>query len=201
MKWIRILVLAAGALLALPLLMGVWLPDVITANEHTLAEERLASGHVFRVVQFWNRVDFYSTELRVTKPDGTTENHTLDGDDSKRWRATLTLDELNHTAEIKWGNGGRIVTSWLIGPSRSPLPRRRWRRTRSVARLPLLGGEGRGEGGFAPRSASLCRCRQVKEARPHPSPLPPGEGIALRSGSPPQASPTRTAPCPLARQP
>jgi hypothetical protein len=112
MKWIRILVLAAGALLALPLLMGVWLPDVITASEHTLAEERLASGHVLRVVQFWNRVDFYSTEVRVTRPDGMTESHTLDGDDSKRWRATLTLDELNHTAEVKWGSGLLRKVTW-----------------------------------------------------------------------------------------
>ena len=46
------------ALMGLPLLIGVWLPDVISAQEHTLAEQRLASGHTFRVVQYWNRVDF-----------------------------------------------------------------------------------------------------------------------------------------------
>lgn len=112
MKWRRISLLAVGTLLALPPLLGVWLPDVITASEHTLAEARLASGHVFRVVQFWNRVDFYSTKLRITAPDGTTVNHTLDGDDRKRWRATLTLDELNHTAAVGWGSGLLRKITW-----------------------------------------------------------------------------------------
>ena len=96
-----------GALWALGLLIGVWLPDVVFAPEHTIAEQRLASGHTFRVVQFWNRVDFYSTELRVTSPDGRTETHTLDGDDSKSWRLPLTVDEQRHTAMVILG-GGRV---------------------------------------------------------------------------------------------
>ena len=99
--------LLLGALVGLPLLIGVWLPDVISAPEHTLAEQRLPSGHSFRVVQYWNRVDFYSTELRVTSPDGSTETHTLDGDDSKRWRLPLVIDEQRHTATVTLG-GGRV---------------------------------------------------------------------------------------------
>jgi len=91
----------------LGLLIGVWLPDVVFAPERTLAEQRLASGHTFRVVQYWNRGDFYSTELRVTKPGGTTETHTLDGDDSKSWRLPLVIDERYHTATVTLG-GGRV---------------------------------------------------------------------------------------------
>jgi hypothetical protein len=49
-------------------------------------------------VQYWNRVDFYSTELRVTSPGGSTETHTLDGDDSKSWRLPLVVDEQRQTA-------------------------------------------------------------------------------------------------------
>ena len=96
-----------GGLLGLPLLVGVWLPDVLTTQEHVLAEQRLASGHLFRVVQYWNRVDFYSTELRVTSPDGRTEIHTLDGDDSKSWRLPLTVDKQHRTATVVLG-GGRV---------------------------------------------------------------------------------------------
>ncbi|MFN0069755.1 MAG: hypothetical protein ACKVYV_19225, partial [Limisphaerales bacterium] len=50
-----------GALFSLPMLLGVWLPDVLTTREHVLAEQRLTGGHSFKVVQYWNRVDFYST--------------------------------------------------------------------------------------------------------------------------------------------
>ena len=99
--------LLCGVLLGLPLLIGVWPPDVIRSSEHILAEQRLGSGHVFRVVQYWNHVDFYSTELRVTSPDGSTETHTLDSDDSKSWRLPLVIDETNHTATVTLG-GGRV---------------------------------------------------------------------------------------------
>jgi len=111
MKQLRVILLIVGllfgALFGLPLLIGVWLPDVISAPERTLAEQRLVSGHAFRVVQYWNHVDFYSTELRVTSPDGSTETHTLDGDDSKSWRLPLVIDEQHHTATVTLG-GGRV---------------------------------------------------------------------------------------------
>ena len=90
-----------------PLLIGVWLPDVFFASKHTLASKKLASGYGFRVVQYWNRVDFYSTELHVTSPDGRTEVHTLDGDDSKSWRLPLVIDEQRRTATVTLG-GGRV---------------------------------------------------------------------------------------------
>jgi hypothetical protein len=101
-----------GALFCLPMLIGVWLPDVLTAREHTLAEQRITSGHSFRVVQYWNRVDFYSTELRVTSPDGSTETHTLDGDDSKSWPLPLSIDEQNRTATVTLGRGRVRKVDW-----------------------------------------------------------------------------------------
>ena len=98
-----------AVLLGVPLLFGVWLPDIIGAPHHTLAERRLDSGRSFRVVQYWNRVDFYSTELHVTSPDGRTEVHTLDGDDNKSWRSRLLVDEQRRTATATLG-GGRVKT-------------------------------------------------------------------------------------------
>ena len=104
---VLIVALAFGALFGLPLLIGVWLPDVITASQHTIAERQLGSGHTFRVVQYWNRSDFYSTELHVTWPDGRKKVYTLDGDDAKSWRLPLTVDEDNQTATVILG-GGRV---------------------------------------------------------------------------------------------
>jgi hypothetical protein len=48
---LRSVSLPVGALPGLPLLLGIWLPDVISAPKHMLAEQRLASGHSFRVIQ------------------------------------------------------------------------------------------------------------------------------------------------------
>jgi len=107
-----IIIALFGVLLCLPLLVGIWLPDVISAPHHTLAEQRLASGHSFRVVQYWNRVDFYSTELHITSPDGRTEVHTLDGDDSKSWRLPLVIDENLRTATVTLGGSRVKKVSW-----------------------------------------------------------------------------------------
>ena len=96
-----------GALLGLPLLIGIWLPDVISAPQHTLAEQRLASGHLFRVIQYWNRGDFYNTELLHTSPDGSVETHVLDGDDDKSWSVPLVIDEKRKTVTVILG-GGRV---------------------------------------------------------------------------------------------
>ena len=98
--------------LLFPLIVGVWLPDVFFANEHTLASTTLSTGHRFRVVQYWNRRDFYSTELRVTSPQGHTEVHTLDGDDSKSWRIPLVIDEQNGIATVTLGLGRVRTVNW-----------------------------------------------------------------------------------------
>src|SRR5262245_2451222 len=87
-----------SALLSLPLLIGVWLPDVIWTSEHTLAEKQLPSGHSFRVVQYWNRSDFYTTLLRHTSPNGEREWFVLDGDDSKSWSVPLVINEESRSA-------------------------------------------------------------------------------------------------------
>ncbi|MCE2694250.1 MAG: hypothetical protein LW645_08290 [Verrucomicrobiaceae bacterium] len=69
MKKLRVILLIAGLLLGalfiLPLLIGVWLPDVISAPEHTLAEQRLASGHSFRVVPALRLTGWTATTARV----------------------------------------------------------------------------------------------------------------------------------------
>src|SRR5205814_9655969 len=65
-----------AAVWALGLLIGVWLPDVVFAPRSTIAYTKLPSGYTFRIVQYWNRVDFYSTELHIISPDGREQEHT-----------------------------------------------------------------------------------------------------------------------------
>lgn len=98
--------------LFLPLLMGVWLPDVFFGGTRTLASASLTNGYTFRVVQYWNHVDFYSTELHVTSPDGRTEVHTLDGDDAKSWRVPLTVDEPSRVASVTLGGDRPRKVNW-----------------------------------------------------------------------------------------
>ncbi len=98
--------LAAGVLMV-PLAVGVWLPDVFIGGQHTLAEQRLASGHSFRVIQYWNHVDFYNTELLHTFPDGKVETNVLDADDDKSWSVPLVIYEPQKTATVTL-SGGRV---------------------------------------------------------------------------------------------
>jgi hypothetical protein len=100
------------AAFAAPLLIGIWLPDVFSEAEHTLAEQRLGSGLTVRVVQYWNHVDFYNTELRVTAPDGKTTLHILDADDNKSWRLPLVVDEQRRSATVILGGNRARVANW-----------------------------------------------------------------------------------------
>ena len=100
------------ALLCLPLLIAVWLPDVIFAPRHILAEKHLASGYSFQVIQYWNRCDFYSTDLLVTSPDGRPEIHMLDGDDGKSWRLPMAVDEERRTFTVNLGFGRVKKVDW-----------------------------------------------------------------------------------------
>lgn len=94
------MILVVGMLIGLPLKIGIWLPDLVSAPLNTLAEEWLTSGHIFRVVQYWNRVDFYSTDLHIVSPDGYKVVHVLDGDDNKSWHLPMTVDGQNHTVTV-----------------------------------------------------------------------------------------------------
>lgn len=94
------LAVSSAALWGLLLWIGVWLPDVFTREERLLATRTLASGRTFQVVQYWNGLDFYTTELRITSPGGQRAFHTLDGDDSKTWSVPLTVDEATHTVTV-----------------------------------------------------------------------------------------------------
>jgi hypothetical protein len=100
------------ALLLLPLLFGIWLPDVIYAGRHTLAEQKLPSGDTFRVIQHWNRSDFYNTELVRTSPSGAVTIFVLDSDDNKIWSVPLVVDAQQHTATVTLSGGRTRSVSW-----------------------------------------------------------------------------------------
>lgn len=115
-KRFSLIALIVGGLIVLltlaPLLVGVWLPDVLTGQRHTLGTVNLPDGHVFQVVQYWNRVDFYSTELYVATPDGRSKMHTLDGDDSKSWSVPITVDTAKRTVTVVLGGARSRTVDW-----------------------------------------------------------------------------------------
>jgi hypothetical protein len=104
------------AVLLLPLLIGVWLPDVFINRVHVLAEGVSSSGYKFQVVQYWNHVDFYSTELHVIGPDGTIEKRPLDSDDNKSWSVPLTINEQQKRVTIVLGGNRVREESWGASP-------------------------------------------------------------------------------------
>jgi len=100
------------AALFLPLLIGVWLPDVFGGSDRTLASATLTNGYSFQVVQYWNHIDFYTTELRITSPDGKTDTRTLDGDDAKSWSVPMKVDEQLRVVSVTLGGGRLKQESW-----------------------------------------------------------------------------------------
>ncbi|HEY1172770.1 MAG TPA: hypothetical protein VGH19_15490 [Verrucomicrobiae bacterium] len=94
-----------AVLLGLGLLVGVWLPDIIFAPRMTLAKKTLADGTSFKVIQYWNRSDFYSTELHIKRIAGADEMVTLDGDDAKSWWVPLQVDEGARSVTVTLGIG------------------------------------------------------------------------------------------------
>ena len=85
-------------------LTGGRLSDVLDlfGRRRTLALQRLPDGHTFRILQYWNGIDFYTTELQHQSPNGVVTTVCLDADD-RRETVPLSVDERQHTASIQTG--------------------------------------------------------------------------------------------------
>lgn len=116
LKWalavLIVLALFAGLFTAGFTFLGVWPPDVVSLQTNTLATAKSPDGHVFRVFQYWNRVDFYSTELHVTGPDGRVVVHTLDGDDAKTWQVPILVDSNSRTVSVRLRDSREVAVKW-----------------------------------------------------------------------------------------
>ena len=101
------MVVALPTAIALPLAAGVWIPDFLGRN-NVLATAKTESGYLVEVVQRWNYVDFYTTEIVATTRAGETTKVILDGDDHKRWRYSFGLDERQGSLTVRL-EGGRTI--------------------------------------------------------------------------------------------
>ena len=110
-RWFVTASLAFFLSLFLPLTMGVWLPDVF-GKQHTLCSGTTSTGYQVSIVQYWNHVDFYTTEARITAPDGVTSISIVDGDASKTWTATLEMDPSQKGATYRLPNGRVGTFTW-----------------------------------------------------------------------------------------
>jgi len=86
------------------------LPDVF-GHEKTLCTATTSTGYQISIVQYWNHVDFYSTEARVVSPEGVTTVTMLDGDAAKSWGGTLEVDssQTGATYTLPDGRSGRLT--------------------------------------------------------------------------------------------
>ena len=108
--WAVVAALACVAFV-LPLSVGAWIPDFL-GQRLTVATAQASTGHEFRVTQQWNHLDFYTVQLEITLPDGTLRRTTLNGDDPKRWRMPLQIDEQNRLAKVTLSSGRVAEVSW-----------------------------------------------------------------------------------------
>lgn len=99
-------------MLLLPLGVGAWLPDIFFGNVNVLASKKLASGHSFKVIQYWNKVDFYNTELHYILPDGQLKVTTLDLDDSKTWWTPMYVNADKKQVTVTLGNNRVRTLNW-----------------------------------------------------------------------------------------
>jgi hypothetical protein len=114
-----IAVLASALAVTWPFMQGVWPPDIFTfGSPHTLARATGASGASYEVVQYWNYVDFYTTELRITSASAGTRVIELDGDDQKSWSVPLSVDEAAGAATVTL-SGKRTIKVNLRDGTRS----------------------------------------------------------------------------------
>ncbi|MFA6174892.1 MAG: hypothetical protein WC701_14615 [Kiritimatiellales bacterium] len=90
----------------------IWLPDLFTGAKHVIASVSLANGNSFTVVQYWNRTDFYSTELHHRCPDGNITVSTLDGDDRKSWKVPIAVDEQKRLVTVTLSGGRSRIVSY-----------------------------------------------------------------------------------------
>lgn len=102
--------LIAGAV-ALPLFMGVWVPDFL-GFENTVGKAATSTGHEIAVVQRWNFADFYTTSVVVRSPDGKECTTVVDGDDAKTWRVPIALDESARMATVTLSGGRDRSIAW-----------------------------------------------------------------------------------------
>jgi hypothetical protein len=95
----------------LPLVYGVWLPDVF-GKQHTLCSATTSTGYQVSIVQYWNHVDFYTTEARITAPGGATSIIPIDGDAAKSWGAALEMDPSQTLATYRLPDGKSGKLAW-----------------------------------------------------------------------------------------
>lgn len=102
---------AIVAAAALPLQVGVWIPDFL-GIESKLNKMEASTGHEIAVVQRWNYRDFYTTAVVVRNPDGDEHETIVDGDDRKEWAAVIELDESTRSAIISLKDRLPFVIEW-----------------------------------------------------------------------------------------
>ena len=121
-----------------------WPPDIISPRVHVLASAASLAGDRFQVVQYWNRGDFYTTELEHLAPDGIFSVQQINWDDGKQWLSRIRVSEHDKRAFVTFPGDARTWEhDWAARAFVAPfdsrevdLVLRTWRRS-----SPAKGGE------------------------------------------------------------
>jgi hypothetical protein len=101
-----------AALLLLPLLIGIWPPDVFTGRRVLVSEGLCADGTKVEVVQYWGG-DFYMTEMHITAPGGGPKDvRVLDVDDDKEWSLPISIDERKREIRVTLSGNRDRIEKW-----------------------------------------------------------------------------------------
>jgi len=120
----KVILVLAGCVLVASASKIVWLPDIWFAPHRVLASMSLKDGSNIKVVEFWNRCDFYTVELQHITMAGETNSVVIDPDSPKVWFCKLRADDKGrvaisfdarsmgkydwHARELFLRNGGKI---------------------------------------------------------------------------------------------
>jgi hypothetical protein len=90
----------------------VWLPEIGSGKVSVLATAESANGERFRVVQFWNGYDFYTTQLEHIDAAGATKVAVIDGDDKKQWSCSLEIVEAEKKVIVTIPSGSKRLREY-----------------------------------------------------------------------------------------
>jgi hypothetical protein len=104
--------------------LGVWPPDIFSGKVSILASAKSNSGAQFRVVQFFNGYESYTTQLEQINVEGATDVVVIDGDAFKYWSCSIDVIENDEKLVVSFPSSGRKLEYYWRTKKLVPLAER-----------------------------------------------------------------------------
>jgi hypothetical protein len=122
-----------GCVLALALMFAIsrliWIPDLWRQGRRVVHAFEDRDGNKYQVMEWWNRVDFYSVEFVHSCSNGATHTALIDSDASKWWSCEIALSKTNQDLIVVTRNKNievfySVSNRTLIRPNSLQIPAR-----------------------------------------------------------------------------